>query len=1331
MVDDTLRSRSHGRLNQVRSIVRHQPLRDTVVIAAFLLIPVSAFSQSEHVKYLDLWRWVHFTTESGLPSNRIKTIAELDDGTIWAGTLKGLARFDGYQWQPVGPESGIPLTEISQLAQLSSTRLVAVAGGKAYIGDSSGFRPVTLPSGSGGQGIKVISVGAHPDGVSLFLSTSDGLFLCANDTVRVYPPPAPLINDGNRHLWSTRAKHLWLNTGAGLFLFNGSTWRRTIEPDGTSLGIRHIAESKDGFGILSIWRSWGRLGTWEWDSVAMPVHRNLSDLVVMKTFDVLPGGDAIAAYIGGEIAIFRDGAWMLIDPVPAPMISTSFMHYRENGDLWVCTDHGLFLCRNSLNRWMVWKYEEPDLRNNIQEIMKASDGTVWLGTLNGLEICRPDGARESIESINGQPLGEVTAIQEDESGYVWIASGGGLFDGAYRWDGDSWKRYGAAEGLVARRIHKIRKDREGRMWFLGLGLNIADSLDQPGAFRYDGKTFERWDVSRGLLSNRVYAFAEGPDGAYWFGTLNGLSRLLNGKWTHWTAHNGLHRTNRVFGVTVSPENVVWICDQLNGLAYLDTNGVFRYLTTADGLISDEIWDVHSDSLSGLWASSPSGVINVRGEAITAFTMRTGLNSSSVWPLLPSGDRVYIGTAGGGLNILDLSERNLPSPRIHIRQPSADRTRSVFRWQVYSFWGNQGPEEIETRYRLDNGDWSIWSPIHEFMQPRLDIGDHHLQVQAKSLFGTYDPRGEMITVGVQAPFYQQPMFFIPVGFLLMLVAGLVVTDAMRKKKQEAAIRDSEERHRSLVSTLSEGILMLDGDGKIVGCNPSAERILETSLVKLRGSTAMGTEWELVREDGTALSQDEYPPFMTLTSGCECTDAVIGLRGKNGRIVWLSMNSRQLDSLNASLKSGVVVSFTDISTRKAMEDALQRERRSLEQRVLEQTAELRMANAELGRAARLKDEFLANMSHELRTPLNAVLGLSASLQEGVYGPLTPQQGQTIRTVEESGRHLLNLVNDVLDLSKIEAGVINLVSAEFPLDDICQESLRIVRESAQRKGLRITYRNPVSGLTVNADEKRIKQILVNLLSNAVKFTQRGEIGLDVDVQPDGKAVCMTVWDTGIGISEDQQKHLFKPFVQLDNRLSRDHSGAGLGLVLVRRMVDLHNGSIIVQSTPGTGSRFTVDLPLEPSGGSRKAEDSIRWERRGSSVLVEDRKARRVLIAEDNETNLHLLEDYLTASGFMVVMARNGKEVLDTVLEKKPDVILMDIQMPVIDGLEVTRRLRADPAMRSVRIITITAFATEEDSAKCFAAGADDHFTKPLNMGDLVRAIDNLLRSRRGKAR
>jgi PAS domain S-box-containing protein len=1314
------------RLLRTESSVCPQPSHVAGVLAGLLLLSPLAFPQSPPEKYHDAWRWVHFTTESGLPSNRIKTVAELDDGSVWAGTLKGLARFDGFQWHSIGPELGLPSSEIIQVDRLSSLRLVVVTGSKAFIGNASGFQSVTLPTGDGHE-IRVVSVGAVPSGDSLFLETTDRLFLYANDAVRPFPPPAPLINDGSRHIWSTKAGRLWLNTEAGLYLFDGNQWRRTIEPGATSLGIRHVAESEDGFGILSIWRSWGKLGTWEWSGPTMPKYRSQEGLVVMKTFDVFRGGEAIATYLGGEVAIRRHGEWVMIYPVPSPMISTSFIRYRSNGDLWVCTDHGLFLCRNSLDRWVVWKYKEPDLRNNIQEIMKARDGTVWLGTLNGLEVYHPDGSKESISTINGQPLGEVTAIQEDTDGNIWIASGGGLFDGAYRWDGTGWKNFGIAEGLAAKRIHKIRKDRMGRLWFLGLGLNIADSLDQPGAFLHKSGTFERWDIASGLLSNRVYAFAEGPDGAYWFGTLNGLSRWLNGKWKHWTLRTGFLKTDRIFGVTVDPDNRVWICDQLNGLGRLDSPQDFHYLTTADGLISDEVWDVRCDSRGELWASSPSGIINVRDRTITAYTMRTGLNSSNVWPILPSGDSVYVGTSGGGLNILDLSERDLPSPRILVRQPSLDGDEGILRWQVFAYWGNQSPDEIETRYRLDSGKWSIWSTIHESTLSRLQSGEHRFQVQAKSIFGIYDHAGQTITFVVQAPFFQQPIFYIPVGFLLVLVAALVASDTLRKKKQEAVIRESEERHRSVVSTLSEGILIQDTAGKIVACNPSAERILETPRDRLLGSSGMGAEWELIREDGTALPQSEFPSLSTLTAGLGSTDVVIGLRGKGNRTVWLSMNSHLLSAI-ASQTDGMVISFTDISSRKTMERVLEQERHSLERRVMEQTAELRLANAELARAARLKDEFLANMSHELRTPLNAVLGLSASLQEGVYGPLTPQQDQTLRTVEESGRHLLNLVNDVLDLSKIEAGVINLVFEEFPLDDICQESLRIVRESAQKKGLRVTYRNTTSGLAVIADERRVKQILVNLLSNAVKFTPRGEVGLEIDLRPDGKVVCISVWDTGIGISEDQQRYLFKPFVQLDNSLSREHSGAGLGLVLVRRMVDLHSGTITVQSTPGVGSRFTIHLPRDPTRGPRGNAIPTNQEMQIPSTSVAGRKKYLILVAEDNEANLKLLEDYLVASGFSVEVARNGRQVLERTRVKKPDVILMDIQMPEIDGLEVTRLLRSDPSMRSVRIITVTAFAMEQDSAKCFAAGADDHFTKPIDMRDLVRAIDNQLQNKAG---
>jgi signal transduction histidine kinase len=284
-----------------------------------------------------------------------------------------------------------------------------------------------------------------------------------------------------------------------------------------------------------------------------------------------------------------------------------------------------------------------------------------------------------------------------------------------------------------------------------------------------------------------------------------------------------------------------------------------------------------------------------------------------------------------------------------------------------------------------------------------------------------------------------------------------------------------------------------------------------------------------------------------------------------------------------------------------EALENEKAMLAQRVAERTAELSAANAELERAARLKDEFLANMSHELRTPLNTILGMAEILQENVYGELNEEQQQTVSYIEESGRHLLALITDILDLAKIEAGKAELLIAPVAIDDVCQASLLFIKQTSQKKQIKVSsaFDNHVN--VIRADERRLKQILVNLLSNAVKFTpEGGRVGLEVAGDEAQGVVHFTVWDTGIGVAEAEMKRLFEPFVQIDSSLSRQHEGTGLGLSLVYRLTEMHGGSVAVESKVGEGSRFTVSLPW-PEASKEAEAYSYYGYRRGSKRAEE----------------------------------------------------------------------------------------------------------------------------------
>jgi len=420
--------------------------------------------------------------------------------------------------------------------------------------------------------------------------------------------------------------------------------------------------------------------------------------------------------------------------------------------------------------------------------------------------------------------------------------------------------------------------------------------------------------------------------------------------------------------------------------------------------------------------------------------------------------------------------------------------------------------------------------------------------------------------------------------------------------------------------------------------------------------------------------------------------------------------------------------EIAERQRAEAALEEERALLARRVEERTAELSAANAELARAARLKDEFLASMSHELRTPLNAVLGLSEALQEQVYGPLNEKQLKSLHTIEESGRHLLALINDILDVSKIEAGKLELKIGPVSVEPVCQASLGLIKQTAHKKQIKMFFTFDSAVTTIQVDDRRLKQILVNLLSNAVKFTpEGGAIGLEVVGDTEQEVVHFIVWDMGIGIAPEDVARLFQSFVQLDSSLSRQHAGTGLGLALVRRLVELHGGGISLESKVGKGSRFTVSLPWPQLQaweigrlGGRERKDAAGYFLTTSlppSPIT-------ILLAEDNEDNINTVSDYLRAKGYRVIVAREGGEAIERAREERPDLILMDIQMPGMDGLEATRRIRADASLADIPVIALTALAMPGDRERCLAAGVNEYLSKPVNLKGLVKVVEAQLR-------
>ncbi|WP_409573622.1 PAS domain S-box protein [Kouleothrix sp.] len=373
----------------------------------------------------------------------------------------------------------------------------------------------------------------------------------------------------------------------------------------------------------------------------------------------------------------------------------------------------------------------------------------------------------------------------------------------------------------------------------------------------------------------------------------------------------------------------------------------------------------------------------------------------------------------------------------------------------------------------------------------------------------------------------------------------------------------------------------------------------------------------------------------------------------------------------------------------------------------------------RVVQLKNEFMATMSHELRTPLSAVLGHTQLLLENAYGPLAAEQRGAIEQLEHSAQDLLALINDILDYTRLESGKLALTIEPSDAQSLCYTSVRAVAAEARRKRISISTQLDGAVVTLLADGMRLHQILVNLLSNAVKFTpEGGKVGLELRGDADAQSVTFTVWDTGIGIAEADLGRLFQPFGQLDSRLNRKYGGTGLGLALVKRLAEAHGGGVAVESAVGQGSRFSITLPWQEPLWDAPARDEPSAPLRPLAPSQQG-SAPTILLVEDAESNATLMRDILAPRGYHLVVGIDGREGLALARAQAPALILMDIQLPDMNGLEVIRQLRAEEQLRGVPIIALTALAMPGDREKCLEAGADAYLAKPVDIHTLLATI------------
>ncbi len=518
------------------------------------------------------------------------------------------------------------------------------------------------------------------------------------------------------------------------------------------------------------------------------------------------------------------------------------------------------------------------------------------------------------------------------------------------------------------------------------------------------------------------------------------------------------------------------------------------------------------------------------------------------------------------------------------------------------------------------------------------------------------------------------------------------ETARAQRAEALALAGEARHRSLTDQAPDAIGAMDMTGALTFVSPAVEAITGYAPEELIG---VGLHEHVAPEDFDRLRDNLW---RLVKSGREAADPIeYRFRRKDGSWVWLQAHPRVVRDASGT-PVGTVDVVRDVSARKAMEARL------------EQALEAARAGA------KAKSEFLANMSHELRTPLTGILGYAEVLWRD---PALPEASRRhAERIRAAGSMLLTLVNDVLDLSRAEAGGLALHPRRTNLAEVVQTSVDMVRPQAQRSALALCVEHESGLPAVTVDADRLQQVLVNLLGNAVKFTRRGVVTVSLRCKPVGDEadVRLSVSDTGMGIPADRLAHIFERFEQADGSISRSYGGAGLGLAISRTLVQAMGGELTAESTEGSGSVFTVRLRLPLAPSATAAAQSPTEAAGGPDAL----RGLRVLLAEDVAVNRDLVGLMLTPLGVRLQAVADGAQAVEAAAVEAFDVVLMDMQMPVMDGLEATRRIRAAGGPTAgARIVALTANVMPEQVERCLAAGMDDHLSKPLTTAGLAAQL------------
>jgi signal transduction histidine kinase/ligand-binding sensor domain-containing protein/ActR/RegA family two-component response regulator len=990
-------------------------------------------------------------------------------------------------------------------------------------------------------------------------------------------------------------------------------------------------------------------------------------------------GGIWAGHAGGATRVSADAtrSRTFVEGLPGKRVTAVLPTSR--GELWAGTDSGVV--RLERGRWVA---EIPSLSGaHVTDLIEDSVGALWIGTLSHGFARFADGTLE-MGTEPGQSPSAVLTLAEDREGTMWAGlSTGGLL----QLRPTAFTAVDATDGIPRDSVRAVLPTRDGALWIGTAGAGLT---------RYQAGTSRTFTILDGLPSNFVFGLVEGADGRVWVGTGDGLA--VAGPAGPTPVPAALPGAIRV--LTFGRDGRLRVGTRDGAYARRD-DGAFERIPGTRGVIRA----LHESSDGTWWVAGLAGLWRIRGSGVAHWTEESGLPDSDLSDIHENPDgSLWVATLGQGLFRFDghTARRYTSAQGLFddtVFQLAADRrgwlwmtsNRGLFRVKLDDLQAFADG----TRGRLDSPFYGLADglPTHEFNG-------------GSTPGATVAPDGALWFASIA-------------GALRVDPARLPDRPAAPRPLVEAILLDGQPH------PLDHPLVVPPGPAR-VEVHYTAQTLLGADRVRFRYRLrGLDDSWDeagvrrvayytnlppgsyqfelMASRDGYTWSAPVSAATMTMQPRFHQTPLFAGLAG--------------------AVAAGMVLASIRIRERRRaerereLEALVARRTRELEEEIAERRRAadaLEVARAQALQASELKSQFLANVSHEIRTPMNGVIGMTDLAMEL---PLPAEARRYLEVARSSADLLLHVINDVLDLSKIEAGKLDLIPVEFDIRDELDEIVTLLEPQARGAGLTLTaaVADEVPGSVVG-DPVRLRQVLLNLVGNAVKFTEQGGVTIEVAAMPaadDSEAARLSfaVTDTGVGIAPEDQARIFEAFTQVDGSSTRRFGGTGLGLAIAARLVALMGGVLGVHSVAGEGSTFSFTATFLRGRTSATAQPE--------PAALAAIAPLNVLVAEDNPVNCLVVQRMLARSGHAVTVVGNGADAVDCALTGRFDVVLMDVQMPEMSGLEATARIRERERDGRLPIVGLTAHALRGDRERCLDAGMDHYLAKPVRRADLDRVL------------